>query len=557
MAADQGEENDERTIRISTSGDYIRTMNSEGLPDPFAIAGEDLGKLKGISSNTKRRMNREIQKAKDGSTGVLVSTQSGMTGGGGTTFPTQVFALPNTGAGDAKSKKLEPVEVTAYAMFNVVQPTYNLDYLGKLYEVNSAHFAAVNAKISNVVGLGYDFIETAPVIARYEEIPDNESERLQRFRRKIAKTKQQLTELIYTLNNDDSFLDVLKKMYSDLEITGNGFIEIGRKSTGEIGYIGHIPSTTMRVRRRRDGFVQIVNYRVQFFRNFGDTETPDQIGDDPQPNEVIHFKKYTPVNYYYGIPDVIPSVNALAGDSFASKFNLDYFENKAVPRYIITVKGAKLSVESERRLLEFFQTNVRGTNHRTLYIPLPADEGTSKVEFKMEPVEAGVQDSSFHTYRQDNKLEILMAHRVPVSKVTMMPGVSLANSRDADKTFREQVTRPIQQDLEFKINKIIKEFTDIFILKFNELTLTDEDTQSKIDERYLRMQVKTPNEVRSKIGLPPRDGGDEVVVLNAQARAEQTEQATRNRVRDQERSANASDSDGEARNPQGEGRQAR
>jgi PBSX family phage portal protein len=557
MAADQGEENDEKTIRISTSGDYIRTMNSEVFPDPFAIAGEELGKLKGISSNTKRRMNREIQKAKDGSTGVLVSTQSGMTGGGGSTFPTQVFSLPNTGAGDAKSKKLEPVEVTAYAMFNVVQPTYNLDYLGKLYEVNSAHFAAVNAKISNVVGLGYDFIETAPVIARYEEIPDNEQERLQRFRRKIAKTKQQLTELIYTLNNDDSFLDVLKKMYSDLEITGNGFIEIGRKSTGEIGYIGHIPSTTMRVRRRRDGFVQIVNYRVQFFRNFGDTETPDQIGDDPQPNEVIHFKKYTPVNYYYGIPDVIPSVNALAGDSFASKFNLDYFENKAVPRYIITVKGAKLSVESERRLLEFFQTNVRGTNHRTLYIPLPADEGTSKVEFKMEPVEAGVQDSSFHTYRQDNKLEILMAHRVPVSKVTMMPGVSLANSRDADKTFREQVTRPIQQDLEFKINKIIKEFTDIFILKFNELTLTDEDTQSKIDERYLRMQVKTPNEVRSKIGLPPRDGGDEVVVLNAQARAEQTEQATRNRVRDQERSANASDSDGEARNPQGEGRQAR
>lgn len=555
-AADQGEETDEKTIRISTSGDYIRTMASEGYPDPFAISGDDLSKLKGVSANSRRKMNREIQKAKDGSSGVLVSTQSGMTGGGGSTFPTQVFAFPNTGSGDAKSKKLEPVEVTAYAMFNVVQPTYNLDYLGKLYEVNSAHFAAVNAKISNVVGLGYDFIETPEVVSKYEEIPDDKPEQLQRFRRKIARYKQQLSSVIYSLNNDDSFLDVLKKMYADLEITGNGFIEIGRKSTGEIGYIGHIPSTTMRVRRRRDGFVQIVNYRVQFFRNFGDTETPDQIGDDPQPNEVIHFKKYTPVNYYYGIPDVIPSVNALAGDAFASKFNLDYFENKAVPRYIITVKGAKLSVESERRLLEFFQTNVRGTNHRTLYIPLPADEGTSKVEFKMEPVEAGVQDSSFHTYRQDNKLEILMAHRVPVSKVTMMPGVSLANSRDADKTFREQVTRPIQQDLEFKVNKIIKEFTDIFTLKFNELTLTDEDTQSKIDERYLRMQVKTPNEVRAKIGLTPRDGGDDVVVLNAQARAEQTAQSTGNRTRDQERSANSPDVSGEARNPQGEGRQA-
>lgn len=556
MAADQGEESDEKTIKVLTSGDYVRTLSGDGFSDPFSISGEDLSKLKGVSPNTRRRMNREMQKAKDGSSGVMVSSQSGMTGGGGTTFPTQVFSMPNTGTGDAKSKKLEPVEVTAYAMFNVVQPTYNLDYLGKLYEVNSAHFSAVNAKVSNVVGLGYDFIETSPVIAKYEEIPDNKPEQLQRFRRKVAKYKQDLSNLVYSLNRDDSFLEVLEKMYTDLETTGNGYLEVGRKSTGEIGYVGHIPATTMRVRRRRDGFVQIVNYRVQFFKNFGDEETLDQIGDDTQPNEVLHFKKYTPVNYYYGIPDVIPSINAVAGDAFASKFNLDYFENKAVPRYIITVKGAKLSVDSERKLLEFFQTNVRGTNHRTLYIPLPADEGTSKVEFKMDPVEAGVQDSSFHTYRQDNKLEILMAHRVPVSKVTMMPGVSLANSRDADKTFREQVTRPIQGTLEHKINKIVKEFTDMFLLKFNELTLTDEDTQSKIDERYLRMQVKTPNEVRAKIGLTPRDGGDDVVVLNAQSKSEQTARGTGNRLRDQERSNNSPDTSGEARNPQGEGRQA-
>lgn len=45
----------------------------------------------------------------------------------------------------------------------------------------------------------------------------------------------------------------------------------------------------------------------------------------------------------------------MAGNEFAGKYNLDYFENKAVPRYIITVKGAKLSTESERKLLEFFK----------------------------------------------------------------------------------------------------------------------------------------------------------------------------------------------------------
>jgi HK97 family phage portal protein len=292
-----------------------------------------------------------------------------------------------------------------------------------------------------------------------------------------------------------------------------------------------------------------------FFRNYGDTETSDQIGSDPSPNEVLHIKKYTPNNVYYGIPDVISAINSIAGDQFASKFNLDYFENKAVPRYIITVKGAKLNADSERKLLEFFQSGVKGSNHRTLYIPLPSDEGNSKVEFKMEPVEAGIQDSSFHQYRQDNRLEILMAHRVPLTKVSIMPGISLANARDADKTFREQVTRPDQSEFEVKINKIVSEFTDMFKLKFNELTLTDEDTQSKIDERYLRMKVITPNDVRTRKGMIALESGDVPVELTGQQAADQNARATANRERDRQRVNGASDSAGEGRNPKGEGRQ--
>ena len=451
---------------------------------------------------------------------------------------------------------MEPTEVTAYAMFSVVQPTYNLDYLAKIYEINSSHYAAVQAKVANVVGLGYEFIETYAVTSKLDEIPDENIDQIQRFRRKIARSRQDLHAIVEKMNNTDSLLETFKRVYLDLQVTGNGYMEIGRTNTGAIGYIGHIPAPTMRVRRKRDGYVQIVNYRAMFFRNYGDTETPDQIGNDPQPNEVIHFKKYTPTNVYYGVPDVIPATNSIAGDQFASKFNLDYFENKAVPRYIITVKGAKLNADSERKLLEFFQTGLKGSNHRTLYIPLPADEGNSKVEFKMDPVEAGVQDSSFHNYRMDNKLEILMAHRVPITKVSVMPGISLSNARDMDKTFREQVTRPDQEDLETKFNKVVKELTDMFLLKFNELTLTDEDTQSKIDERYLRMKVITPNDVRLRKGMVALDGGDVPVQLTGQQAADQTAQATGNRLRDQQRSANSPDTSGESRNPKGEGRQA-
>lgn len=523
MPAEYIEDSENSEVSIVSSNDFFKFSSSpEEYPDVFNQPGDILNKYSGLSASFKRRNTRQLQKFHRGD-----------------------------GAG---SKKIEDPEVTGYAMFEVVEPSYNMDYLGKLYEVSAPHHAAVDAKVSNSVGLGFDFIETDETKEKIEEIDDNDLSRLSFLRRKISRAKTQLKNKMDSLNEDESFTEVMKKIDTDYEATGNAYMEIGRKVDGTIGYIGHIPSSHMRVRKIRDGFIQIVNNKIVFFRNYGDKETPDPLGNDPRPNEVIHFKKYTPTNNYYGVPDIIPSLPALAGDEFASKFNLDYFENKAVPRYIIVVKGAKLSNESQRKLLEFFQTGLKGKNHRSLYIPLPADDGNTKVEFKMEPVEAGIQDSSFRNYRKENRDEILMSHRVPVTKVSLGDGVSLAAARDADKNFREQVTKPTQDYFEKKINKVVREFTDMFYLKFNELTLTDADTQSKIDERYLRMQVLVPNEVRAKQGLPALDSGDQPVVLNARAAAEQTTQATGNRRRDQQRQSNSPDISGEGRNAQGDGR---
>jgi PBSX family phage portal protein len=455
--------------------------------------------------------------------------------------------------GTGTQQNLLQQAVTGYAMFDLVQPVYNLEYLSKIYEISPYNYAAINAKVANIVGLGYSFVESKKAMEALDNIED--STQLNRARRKMDRIRQQLEIWLEEVNEEETFVETLVKVYTDLEATGNGFIEIGRTTSGNIGYIGHIPAKTMRVRRLRDGFIQLLYGKAVFFRNFGDMETENPIaGQEDRPNEIIHLKKYTPMNNYYGIPDIVASQNAMAGNEFAGKYNLDYFENKAVPRYIITVKGAKLSTESERKLLEFFQVGLKGKNHRSLYVPLPADSSDSKVEFKMEPVEANIQDSSFNNYRKANRDEILLSHRVPINKIGVPEGVSLASARDADKMFKEQVCRPAQDILEKKLNRIIAEKTDVLILHFNELTLTDEDTQSKIDERYLRMQVITPNEVRIRKGMVPIDGGDEVIQLKPQQAAEQTAQAMNSRTRTQERDSNSPDISGEARNPKGEGR---
>jgi len=520
------EEDTDQTIHISNAADWAKfnNLSTETTNDPFRIEGEDLTKVSGLGASFRRKLNRDLQKRFAGTDGT--GTQ----------------------------QNLLAQAVTGYAMFDLIEPPYNLEYLSRVYEISPYNYAAVNAKVSNIVGLGFDFIETRKAMDALDGI-ENEVQ-LERARRKLNRLRQDLHTWLEDCNEEETFKETLIKFYTDVEATGNGYLEIGRTSAGKIGYIGHIPAKTMRVRRLRDGFVQLLYGKAVFFRNFGDQETPNPIaGGEDRPNEIIHIKKYTPQNNYYGIPDIVAAANAMAGNEFAGKYNLDYFENKAVPRYIITMKGAKLSDQSERKLLEFFQTGLKGKNHRSLYIPLPGDTADSKSEFKMEPVEAGSQDSSFNTYRKMNRDEILMAHRVPVNKIGTPEGISLASARDADKTFKEQVCRPSQDILEKKINKIIQEMTDALEIKFNELALTDADTQSKIDERLLRMQVITPNEVRIRMGLVPLDGGDEVVQLKPQQQAEIRAQAGNTRRRDQERENNSPDISGEGRNTQGDGRQ--
>ena len=141
---------------------------------------------------------------------------------------------------------------------------------------------------------------------------------------------------------------------------------------------------------------------------------------------------------------------------------------------------------------------------------------------------------------------------MPLSKLGGGDSGSIAAALAQDRTFKEQVARPAQRQLEKMINKIIREKTDIIEFVFNELTLTDEIAQSQILERYVKNQIMTPNEARVVLDMPQRDGGDEVLDLSPAASSE----ARTTRSRDAERTNNNSDSTSTVagRAPKGEGR---
>jgi PBSX family phage portal protein len=517
--------------------------------DPFAKSWDELKNYSGLEKNFKRRTERMAK-----STDVLIENRTVNTGIDINDLGYQDSALAvNRGKDGARSKVINPGRVfrNGYGMFDVITPPWNLYELANYYDTSFANHAAIDAKVENIVGLGYDFeISKRTMMSLESQEKESAKEKAQK---RIERMKVELRDWLESLNLDESFTEVMSKVMTDYESTGNGYLEIGRTVKGEIGYVGHIPSTTMRVRRLRDGYLQIIGNRIVYFRNFQATN-PNPITADPRPNEIIHFKSYSPLNTFYGVPDIMSAISALHGDQLASQYNIDYFTNKGVPRYVVTLKGAKLSEDAEDKMFRFLQTSLKGSNHRTLYIPLPGDSDTNKVEFKMEAVETGTQEASFNEYRIRNRDDILVAHQVPLSKIGGGDSAAIAAAIAQDRTFKEQVARPRQDAMQKIINRIIREKTDILEFKFNELTLTDEIAQSQILERYVKNKIIVPDEAREILGMGARPDGDGGKPL--EAKPEPAPNSTGNDARDAQRTNNASDSPAtvSGRNPKGEGR---
>ena len=127
---------------------------------------------------------------------------------------------------------------------------------------------------------------------------------------------------------------------------------------------------------------------------------------------------------------------------------------------------------------------------------------------RIEPLTVGQHDeAAFLDYRKANRDEILMVHRVPPSKITIVENANLANSRDQDKTFREQVIRPEQRRIEFQLNRLISEQMGIgeWEFRFKEMDLTEELQQAEVARIYADIGAWTPDEIRAKQGMQPLD----------------------------------------------------
>jgi PBSX family phage portal protein len=371
----------------------------------------------------------------------------------------------------------------------VREPPYDLDALAELYETNATHKACVDAKVTNIVGLGHRFV------AKGEEGDPEELERLER--------------LFARCNPEQTFSETMRQVWTDVETLGNGYLEVTRTEPGEVDGFYHMPGTTVRVRADKSGFVQIREGKKRHFRQLGDREARRDPETGELQTEVLQFRKYTPQSSFYGVPDVVAALAAAVGDRAAREYNIDYFEHNAIPRMAVIVEGAHVSEEVMAAIRQFMETEIRGKPHKTLVLDVPGEVGV-----RLEPLgQLAGDDAAFLEYRKANRDEIMMVHRVPPSKITVVENANLANTKDQDKTFREQVVRPEQRRIEHQLNQMIRDEVGVesWEFEFVEMDLGEKRDEAELARIYASIGAWTANEVRARQGLEPRPGGDELV----------------------------------------------
>lgn len=369
----------------------------------------------------------------------------------------------------------EFLTMAANAATIVIPPPYNVELLFSMIEKSNMLRQCIDAYVTNTVGTGWE-IDAA---GRGREMNAGEQDELQSF--------------IEYANTDESLTSVMKRVMRDRESVGFGFHEIIRDITGNIALLRYCPAAftrlcgkdeteikvTVRIMRGRRvseiteyrrfrRYVQIVNGRQTFFKEYGDPRRMDyetgafegQDGFDPKrvATEIYHWR--LPSNESYGVPRWINQLPSIIGSREAEEVNMRYFEDNTVPPMMLLVGGGRLTKASYQELTKALNTSAVGKERQNRIMLLEAvgegdsfDKNGSPIDLKVERLADSRQsDGLFSKYDDSNMAKVRSSFRLPPITVGMSQDVNFATASTSAFVAESQVFAPARDEIDEVLN---------------------------------------------------------------------------------------------------------
>lgn len=373
----------------------------------------------------------------------------------------------------------------------IVQPRYNLIDVQSYLVGNAWHYAAVKAKATAATELGYEW--------RYERKNQHG------IIHKSTKVLSDFEDRIYTRNHKD-LATLLRDQAFDYFSTGNKAMEISYTMGGTVDSIYAVPAITIFRHpyypiaiqaipeweswwsvlpfdgQRHGGGLQ-VRAVLPLFMSGWSSDDLQRVFPDVSPelftnNEMVHVtNSLISTDPFYGVADILPALSAMFGDNAANDYNWQFFENNAVPRYAVTVTGGRVDKEVSKSIVDFFNREIQGRNHRTIVIPLPRD-----MTANFQALDATQNEASFIQFKKLNREEIAAAHSIPPSEIGLWENANKANANQQAKNYFLKVIRPYQAKDEAMMNRILRHglgVTDV-VFRFKNVEYTDDQERAAV-----------------------------------------------------------------------------
>ena len=187
---------------------------------------------------------------------------------------------------------------------------------------------------------------------------------------------------------------------------------------------------TRKVLKRFRRFVQLVNGKKRYFREFGDPRgldpetgyylTEDEVKERAEKdlaNEILYVPQYAP-GTAYGLPRYIGSLISIEGGRKAEEANYDVLDDNGIPPMLVFLLGAALTKAGLGDYKQYFSG--RKKFHRPLLLEAEMDEGGpmqggGAASTKIEVVklnELQIKDAMFQKYDERCQEKVRRAFRI-------------------------------------------------------------------------------------------------------------------------------------------------
>lgn len=249
----------------------------------------------------------------------------------------------------------------------------------------------------------------------------------------------------------NSFREFAKALFIDYGIAGEWFAECEHDNLGRPKYLYHVPVNSMSVIYKKDAYRERL-YKQETTRK---TETLAAYGAKGETNTILHMVEYTPLNEFYGLPDWLAALEKLRLDDSLTRYLAAFFENGAVPDFVVFLKHFPTDLKAKKKIVEGFKNN-RGVRnaHRIAVLECPTGG-----DIDIKPLASPLKDFDFSGMEEICKKSVITAHGVPPRHMGEVVG-SIGGSSDGEAqedSFNDLTISPMQFSFETIINRVLRD----------------------------------------------------------------------------------------------------